>query len=94
MRNQSKFEQDSNQDDDVSETLIEVTPLQVRQAFQALDLPKLREQVEDEHQEAMEGAMVVHKANAGRLAELNTDTMTETIKIAPTDTGRSKCITC
>ena len=93
-RNQSKVERDSNQDDDVSETLIEATLLQVRQAFDALDLPNLREQVEEEHQEAMEGAMEVHQANAATLAELNMVTMMVTIEIAPTNTGRSKCITC
>ena len=71
-----------------------MTLLQARQAFEALDLPNLREQVEDEHQEAMEGAMAVHKANAARLAELNMVTMTAMIEIAPTDTGRSKCIKC
>ena len=94
MRNQSKGERDSNWDDDVSETLIEVTSLQARQAFEALDIPNLREQVEDEHQEAVEGAMAVHQANAARLAELNMVTTTVTIEIAPTDTGRSKCIAC
>ena len=78
----------------MSETLKEVTPLQARQAFDALDFPNLREQVEDEHQEAMEGVMEVHKANAARMAELNMVTMTATIEIAPTDTGRSKCIAC
>ena len=57
----------------MSETLIEVTPLEARQAFEALDLPNLREKVEDKHQEAMEGAMAVHKANAARLAKLNND---------------------
>ena len=74
----------------MSETLIEVTLLQERQAFNAaVDLPNLA-QVEEQHQEAMG----VYQANAARLAELNMVTMTVTIDIAPTETGRSKCITC
>ena len=91
MRNRLKVERDSKRDEDVSETLIEVTLLQVRQAFDAaVDLPNLREQVEEEHQQARE----MQKANAAELAELNTITMMATIEIAQTDTGRSKCIAC
>ena len=90
-RKRLKVKQDSKRDDNVSETMIEVTLLQARQAFNdVVDLPNLRAQIAEEYQEGLE----VNQENAARLAELNTITTTATIEIAPTKIGRSKCITC
>ena len=85
-----KLERDIKWDSDVTETLIEVTP-QVRRAFKAIvDTDELRDSIIEEQEKFRR----MKEENASRLAAMQTITMTAIIEITPTETGRSKCITC
>ena len=74
----------------MTETLIEVMP-QARHAFKALlDTTELKDSIAEEQEKIRR----MKEDNAVRLAAMQTVTMTATIEITPTKTGRSKCIAC
>ena len=85
-----KLEQDIERDSDVTETLMEVMP-QARWAFKAIvDTDELRDSIVEEQEKFRR----MKEENAARLAAMQTIMTTATIEITPTETGRSKCITC